>query len=251
MLLKHNDLLLVSCYQKLVFYIYRQLILKGTLPEVTDDTLRTTMNAPRTKGRPAKNPLIDNYKIVHPDIAAREPPKKPAAIPRADTAGGTPSSLAPPSASQQLIGKGEHLATPAPSHLAVPPGGPPSGNKQATSPNPIPAPQRTNHAVGAARLVVPPIPATFPEVVIPEKIPGLEDQDFASIAEHARIREEADKALEKWTGPAENLPVDPKDEGNKLPGSGWWGDEHNGAVDTWQQRALQIVDKLRAYVDTE
>jgi hypothetical protein len=237
-----------------VFYIYRQLILKGTLPEVVDDGLHTTMNAPRTKGRPAKNPLIENYKSLHPDIAAIEAPKKPAVTPRVNVPSVMTPAVTAPSVMQPVVAgpsTGSHLTTPAPTYPTVLQSAPSPVNKQTSSPGVIPMPQRSPHAVGNARLVAPPIPATFPEVVIPEKIPGIDEQDFAAIAEHARIREEADKTLEKWTGPAENLPVDSKDEGNKILGSGWWGDEHNGTVDSWQQRAIQIVDKLRAYVDIE
>ena len=128
---------------------------------------------------------------------------------------------------------------------------PVSSNKQTISPSVAPVPQKASHAGGASRLVAPPTPATYPEVVIPEKFPGLDDQDFAAITEHARIRAEADRMMAKWTGPVENIPADPKDEGNRIPGSGWWGDEHSGAMENWQQRAVHIVDKLRAYVDSE
>ena len=251
---KHGSLRMTCRFQKLVFYIYRQLILKGTLPEVIDDALRTKINAPRTKGRPAKNPLIDNYKSLNPDIAAIEPPKKPAATPRPSAPGGVSATLAAPSAPQITLPKpsgGDQLSTPTPSQPSVLQGVPLSANKQVTSPIGAPILQRTSHAGGAARLVAPPTPATYPEVVIPDKIPGLDDQDYAAITEHARIRAEADRAMDKWTGPVENIPADPKDEGNRIAGSGWWGDEHNGVMDSWQQRVVQIVDKLRAYVDAE
>jgi hypothetical protein len=238
-------------------------VIKGTLPQVTDDVLLKNMNPPRTKGRPPKNSLIDNYKKEHPEIAALEPPKKQSAA-KANKATGplVPSVLQPVD--------GKYFSGPPPPMPAAAPGllsstpltytqsnqglQPPaveSGKSQGPSLNGIPSPSRTSHAVGTARLTAPPTPTTYPQVVVPDKIPGLDNQEFSLISEQAQIREELDKVLEKWPGPAENIPVDPKDEGNRIPGSGWWGDEQHGQVPDWQRQALDIVDRLRKYVDTE
>jgi hypothetical protein len=236
-------------------------VIKGTLPQVTDDVLLQNMNPPKSKGRPPKNSLIDNYKKEHPEIAALEPPKKQSAA-KANKVP-TPSVLQP--VDNKFV-SGPPPVTPVPSHsglfssipLAQPqnngtlrPSASTPENKQAQSPNGFPTPQRTGHAAGLARLTAPPPPTTFPQVVIPDKIPGLDDQDFALISQQAQIREELDKVLEKWPGPAENIPLDPKDEGKRIPGSGWWGDEQNGVVPEWQRLALNIVDRMRKYVDLE
>lgn len=245
----------------MAFYIYRQLVIKGTLPQVTDDVLLKNTNPPKSKGRPPKNPLIDNYKKEHPEIAALEPPKK--------QSGAKANKVTTPSVLQPVDNNsvsGPPPVTPVPAHsglLSSTPLTQPQNNgtlqapaitpetKQAHTPNGVPTPQRTGHAGGLARLIAPPAPTTFPQVVIPDKIPGLDDQDFALISQQAQIREELDKVLEKWPGPAENIPVDPRDEGNRIPGSGWWGDEQNGAVPDWQRLALNIVDRMRKYVDLE
>lgn len=221
------------------------------------------MDPPRTKGRPPRNPLIDQYRTDHPDIAAimdAKPPKpKPltssspvaglsASVPaekhqEAPSIGPAPgtASLPAPAQTTTINNDGNQAATT-----------PQVTHAQATAPDSTPTPSsRTHHAAGQSRLIAPPLPVTFPKVEIPDHIPGLEDQDFATIAEHASLREELDKSLEKWQGPAENIMPEANDEGNKIPGSGWWGDEYHGQSTNWQQLAMDIIEKLRMYVDAE
>ncbi|KAJ9098712.1 hypothetical protein QFC21_004360 [Naganishia friedmannii] len=236
---------------------------KQLLPEVKDETLAENLDPPRTKGRPPKNPLIDQYRIDHPDITAVMDPKPPKAkvlkssspltglsatvsaekpvseAPPVTLAPGTSTLTVPAQAAFQNTGGSQAGASP---QLT---------NAQVTSLNNFPTPSRTQHAAGQSRLIAPPPPVTFPKVEIPEHIPGLEEQEFTTIADHARLREELDMSLEKRQGPAENITPEVNDEGNRIPGSGWWGDEYGGYLANWQQLAMDIIEKLRMYIDAD
>ncbi|KAJ9122592.1 hypothetical protein QFC22_002021 [Naganishia vaughanmartiniae] len=248
--------------ERLIFYIYCCLVKNGVLPEVKDKTLFENLDPPRTKGRPPRNPLIDQYRADHPDVAAvmdAKPPKakhltssspltglsasvsaekRPEGLPTSSVPG--TSTLPVPIRATTLNHEGNQVAVSSQ-----------GTNAQVGSPNSLPTPIRTQHAAGQSRLIAPPPPVTFPKVEIPDHIPGLEDQEFTTIAEHARLREELDKSLEKWQGPAEIITPEPNDEGNRIPGSGWWGDEYHGQLANWQQMAMDIIEKLRMYVDAE
>jgi hypothetical protein len=234
----------------------------GALPEVKDQTLAENLDPPRTKGRPPRNPLIDQYRSDHPDIVAVMDPKPSKAkqltssspLTGVSVSGLTEKNPAAPSTTP-VPGTS---TLPVPAQAAAPnidgvqaAASPQVTNAQAISPNSLPTAPRTQHAAGQSRLIAPPLPVTFPKVEIPEHIPGLEDQDFATIADHARLREELDRTLEKWQGPAENITPEPNDEGNRIPGSGWWGDEYYGQLANWQQMAMDIIEKLRMYIDAE
>lgn len=239
-------------------------MIKGALPQVTDGVLLEKMNPPKSKGRPPKNSLLDNYKKQHPDVAALEPPKKQSTAKTNKATGpavGTAPSVLQPVDSKFVSGPPHASPVPAHGFLSSTPLSHPQNSQNLSAPNPeinhVPSanvgrsPKLSGYAAGTARLNAPPTPTTYPQVVIPDKIPGLDNQEFALISQQAQIREELDKVLEKWPGPAENVPEDPKDEGSRIAGSGWWGDEQHGQVPDWQRQALDIVDRLRKYVDVE
>ncbi|KAJ9096104.1 hypothetical protein QFC19_007330 [Naganishia cerealis] len=249
--------------ERLIFYIYSRLVAKGVLPEVRDETLSKVLDPPRTKGRPPKNSLLDQYKAQHPDIAAVVKAKPQSTGVKANTYSSSLTTVEPLVSAETNGAEAAPPTTPAtvPSLLPVPAQTPSQSNDggsaaqgtavQGVSPNSLPTPSRISHAAGQSRLIAPPPPLTFPQVEIPDKIRGLDDQDEINIEENAKARDELDKVLDKWPGPAENIPAEVNDEGNRIPGSGWWGDEYHGQLENWQQLAMEIIEKLRTYLDTE